>query len=115
LGGHVLKVWASVGPKKKLMMRTLDVQRYEIVDSGGRKPLVGRLRRGSKRLLLVREDAKDLRVKGSKPFMRRLAARVGCKVWVVGELDGSTIKAYKFGWIKCKPPKPIKPRKESTK
>ena len=114
LHGHQLKVWAIPGPKK-MMVPTLAVKRYVITSSGGRKPVVGRLSRKAKRtFVLVRDKKSDLDIRSTnKRFLRRLAARVGCKVWMLGELEGTTLKAYKFGWINCKPPKVIKPRKES--
>jgi hypothetical protein len=116
LNGHRLKVWAVVGDKK-LMMPTLTVNRYEMLESGGRQPLVGILRRETKdkqRLLLERKE-ESLHVQASKPFLRRLARKVNCKVWLTGDLEGTTLKAFKYGWINCKLPKEIKPRKETTK
>lgn len=118
LGGHQLKVWASVGAKKKLMMPTLSLKRYEILDSGGgHKPLVGTLRQTKTKLTFTlerKEGSLTVRVK-NRSLAGRLARRVNCKVWIVGEMEGTTLKASKFGWITCKPPKAIKQRKETTK
>jgi hypothetical protein len=115
LSGHTLKVWALIEAKKKLMTPALKVSRYEILDSGGRKPLVGVLRRVKLSYVLERKEG-NLTIKArSRSFYRLLARRNNCKIWVVGDLEGTTLKAIKFGWISCKLPKPIKPRKESTK
>lgn len=117
LGGHRLKVWATVGAKKKMMTPTLVVSRYEILDSGGRKPLVGILRSTKSKLKFMlerKEGAVTIKVK-ARSFRRRLARRINCKIWIVGEIEGATLQASKFGWITCKPPKAIKPRKETTK
>jgi hypothetical protein len=116
LSGHTLKLWALVATKKKLMTPVLKVNRYEILDSGGRKPLVGVLRRVKLSYVLERKDKGNLTIKArSRSFYRLLSRRNNCKIWVVGDLEGTTLKAIKFGWITCKLPKPIKPRKESTK
>ncbi len=115
LSGHTLKVWALVASKKKLMTPVLKVNRYEILDSDGRKPLVGVLRRVKLSYVLERKEG-NLTIKArSRSFYRLLSRRNNCKIWVVGDLEGTTLKAIKFGWITCKLPKPIKPRKESTK
>lgn len=116
LGGHMIKIWATVGIKKKMMMPTLEVKRYEILDSGGgRKPVVGILRHVKQVYMLERKEG-NLRIEArSRSFFRRLARRVNCKIWIVGDLEGTTLKAFKFGWLNCKPPKALKPRKESTK
>jgi hypothetical protein len=116
LSGHRIKVWATAG-EKKVMMPTLKVRRYEILDSGGgQKPLVGMLRQEPKdqRYVLERDEG-NLTITASDAFKRQLARRVGCKIWIVGDLEGTTLKARKFGWLNCKPPKVIKPRKETSK
>jgi hypothetical protein len=115
LGGHRLRVWATVG-KKKLMTPTLLAKRYEILESsGGRKPLVGNVVKEDKKTYVLARPEGNLNIKGTRSFLRRLARRTGCKVWIVGDLEGTTLKAHKFGWINCKTPKAIKPGKESTK
>jgi len=115
LSGHTLKVWGAVGAKKKMMTPTLKVVRYEILDSGGRKPLVGILRRVKLSYVLERKEGNLTITARSRSFFRQLARRNNCKIWVVGDLEGTTLKAFKFGWITCKLPKAIKSRKETTK
>jgi hypothetical protein len=109
LEGHKVRLWATPGPKK-LMMPTLDASRYEILDSGGgRRPLVGTLRsRSAGGLALERPKEATLDVEAPSALRAELAKRVGCKVWLVGDLEGTTIKAFKYGWLSCKPPKAIK-------
>ena len=114
LHGHKLRAWGTVDGKK-LMTPTFRVTRYEITDSGGRKPLVGRLRHPDKKIFMLERREGNLEIKAGASFRRILRRRVGCKVWIVGELEGTALKAFKFGWIHCKPPKVIKPRKETTK
>jgi len=116
LEGHKLRVWAVPGPKK-LMMETLEVSRYEIVDSGGgRKPLCGVLRRGAGNVLsLERPRAALLEIEANRALRAELEKRIGCRIWVLGELQGTTIKVYKFGWLSCKTQKPIKPDKENKR
>jgi hypothetical protein len=116
LHGHKVKAWGTVGDKK-LMIPTFRVARYEITDSGGgRKPMVGMLRReGKERYILERQKEGNLTIKARAAFKRRLESRVGCKIWILGDLEDSTLRAYKFGWISCKAPKVIKPRKETSK
>lgn len=115
LDGHRLKIWA-VPAEKKLLMPTLDVARYEMLDAGGgRKPVVGVLRKtGSGTLGLERPEG-ELEIKGSQPFLKAMEKHLGCKVWVVGDLEGKEVKAFKFGWIECKQAKPIKAGKEINK
>jgi len=113
LGGHTVKAWGAVGDKK-LMMPTFKVVRYEITDSGGRKPMVGLLRKEAKERYLLERKEGNLTVQANKGLLRQLARRVGCKVWMVGELEGTTLKTHKFGWIRCAPPKAIKPGKETS-
>jgi hypothetical protein len=115
LNGHRLKAWGVVGDKKKLMMPTFKVSRYEITDSGGRKPVVGILRKEPKDRYVLERKEGNLTIKARASFKRQLRRRVGCKIWIVGDLEGTTLKAFKFGWINCKAPKAIKPRKETTK
>lgn len=117
LGGHQLRVWAATGAKKKLMTPTLEVTRYEILDSGGRKPVVGILRRSknARRFSLEGKNGSLSIMAKNRSLENRLTQRVNCKIWVVGEMEGTTLIVGKFGWITCKPPKAFKPGKESTK
>jgi hypothetical protein len=113
--GHRLKVWATSG-EKKLMMPTLAVNRYDVLDSGGgRRPVVGALRRGIGQSLVLERKEGLLEVAGSPPLREQMEKYLGCKVWVVGDLDGKRIKAFKFGWINCKTDKSLKPGKETEK
>lgn len=116
LDGHRLKVWGKTGDPK-LLTPTLEATRYEIVDSGGgRKPLVGVLRQvPSKQGYLLERSEGNLQIKASAALSKKLGERTGCKIWIVGDLEGTTLKAFKFGWINCKPPKAIKPGKEASK
>lgn len=114
LSGHTVKAWGSVGDKK-MMTPTFKVARYEITDSGGRRPMVGVLRKEAKKEYKLERKEGLLTVKTkNKGLNRQLAKRVGCKVWMVGELVGETLRPYKFGWIRCAPPKAIKPDKETS-
>jgi hypothetical protein len=102
LEGHKLKVWATLGGKK-LTVPTLDVKRYEILDSGGHRPHVGLLRRDAPLTFsLDRKEGTPLLVKAPQALLQKLDAHVGCKVWLVGETEGNAIKAFKYGWISCK-------------
>jgi hypothetical protein len=101
LDGHKLKTWGVPGPKK-LEMPTLEVSRYEIVDSGGgKRPHVGVLHRSAGTLSLQRKEG-ALELGGSKVMLDALEKRMGCKVWVVGDLEGRAVKVFKFGWLSCK-------------
>ncbi len=100
LDGHKLKVWGSEGAKK-LEMPTLAVSRYDLVETGGKRPHVGQLRKRGEGLALERGKEGAFTLKGNKAFLEVLEKRVGCKVWVVGELEGKTLQAFKFGWISC--------------
>jgi hypothetical protein len=112
LDGHKLKVWASIGGKK-LTMPTLVVKRYEIVDSGGRRPVVGQLRRDAPLAFSLERKEGNLEVKAPRPLLVQLDKNVGCKVWLVGDIEGKTLKAFKFGSISCRRDKPaIKSGKE---
>lgn len=112
--GHTLTVWGTP-EDKKAVFPTLKVRRYEIQDAGGQKPAVGRLRREGKRRFVLVRKADTLRISASKSFLRRLKKRNGCKVWMVGTIQGKTLKAFMYGWLTCKPPKVIKQKKEHTK
>jgi hypothetical protein len=116
LEGHKLRIWAVPGAKK-LLMDTLDVSRFEILDAGGgRRPLVGVLRKSAGNVLnLERPKAASLEIEASRALHAELEKRVGCRIWVVGELEGTTVKAFKFGWLSCRTPKSIKPDKENKK
>lgn len=114
LDSHTLKVWGVIGAKQS-MLPTLDVKRYEILDTGGSRPLVGKLRRENRgKYTLARSKDGNLEIVANRGFRRRLKRRVGCKIWILGDLQGSTLKAHKFGWISCNPPKALKPRKERS-
>lgn len=116
LDGHKLRAWGVPGDKK-LMMPTLDVSRYDIIDSGGgRRPLVGTLRRdrpGGTGLVLERKEGAPLEVRGSKPLLEAMEKRLRCKIWLLGDLEGQAVRAFKFGWLSCKAPKSIKTGKET--
>jgi hypothetical protein len=101
LDGHKLRAWGVPGAKK-LEMPTLEVSRYDIIDSGGgKRPHVGLLHRAASGLVLQRKDG-ALEVQGSKVMIDTLEKRLGCKVWVVGDLEGRGVKVFKFGWLSCK-------------
>ena len=111
--GHTLKVWGSEG-EKKLLLPTIKVTRYELLDvGGGQRPLVGTLRQVRDQGLVLEQEARTLPITGSAPFLKRLGERVGCKIWIVGDLEGGALNAYKFGWLSCRPMKPLKPKKET--
>lgn len=115
LDGHKLKVWASVGGKK-MTMPTLVVKRYEILDSGGHRPAVGLLRRDAPLAFTLERKEGNLEVKGPRPLLVQLDKNVGCKVWIAGDLEGKTLKAFKFGSISCRKDNPaIKSGKERKK
>jgi len=110
LEGHKLKAW-GIPAGKKLMVPTLKVRRYEILESGGgRRPVVGLLRKDAPlAFVLERKEGGNLEIKGSKPFLELLDKHTGCKVWLVGDLEGKALKAFKYGWLSCKvAPKEIK-------
>ncbi|MCB9555138.1 MAG: hypothetical protein H6707_03465 [Deltaproteobacteria bacterium] len=119
LSGHTVKVWGVQG-KEKLLTPTLRVDRYQIIDSGGTRPHVGRLLSDPKDKtgIILRKRAEvgeqRLRVSAKRPLARRLRQRLGCKVWIAGEVTGDTLNAYKFGWLNCDTSKPIKPIKNKT-
>lgn len=112
--GHTLTVrGAPTG--KKAILPGFTAASYEILDAGGQKPVVGRLRReGKGRYVLVRKRD-TLRIRARKSMLRKLKKRVGCKVWLAGTVQGKTLKPFMYGWLTCKPPKVIKPKKENTK
>lgn len=113
LHGHTVQIWGELG-KKKLMQQTVNVTRYEIVDSGGgRKPLVGLLRRREDGRLALQQKERVLALEISKPLHRRLVKRLGCKVWIVGEVVAGDLKVGKFGWLSCPSRTSIKPKKEA--
>ena len=116
LHGHVVKVRGAQGPKK-LTMPTLKVSQYEILNSGGRKPVVGVLQQQSKGVFRLLRQKDTLAIKGPKALLNDLKQRVGCKIWLVGTLKDKTIKPYSFGWLNCDPPAVIKPglKKETNK
>jgi hypothetical protein len=115
LGGHRVKVWGQLG-EKKLMHPTIKVKRYEIVDSGGgHKPHVGVLVKGASDTLQLRTDEVVLEVVAKGGLDKLLRKRVGCKVWIVGEVAAGSLKASKFGWLACNKNKSIKPKKETPR
>ncbi len=114
LNGHRIKVWAASGAKKHTLS-TLKVRQYEIVDSGGRKPMVGVLKKNEKEDLFLEGKEVKLKVKVSRALAKHLVKRIDCKVWLAGKIEDQSIKVYKFGWLKCDAKKNIKPRKESSK
>lgn len=115
LHGHTVQVWGELGAKK-LMQRTVKVARYEIVDSGGgRKPLVGLLGRGEDGRLTLRQKERVLPLEISKPLYRRLVKRLGCKVWIVGDVVAGELKVGKFGWLSCPSRPSIKSKKEAQR
>lgn len=113
LSGHGVKVW-GIFVKKRLMFPTIKVSRYKITNSGGgRRPVVGRLRVvGKKKLRLVHKDG-IYRIQAKRGLTRAMRKRNGCKVWVVGDVKGNTLHAFKFGWLSCKKRRPIKPHPSS--
>lgn len=113
LHGHKVKVWGTPGAKK-LMTPTVKARQYEILDSGGAKPVVGRLVLDGRRLMLERKGD-TLVVTARRSTARRLRKRVGCRVWMVGSLQTKKIKVSMYGWLSCQPPKTMKPKKENAK
>ena len=111
LHNHRVRIWASRG-KKKMMMRSLLVKRYELL-APGRKPLVGRLRRAAGKLVLKQAN-REVEIRAKKPFLERLRRRLGCKIWIVGDLADGKLKAFKFGWLDCDKRTPIKPKRKET-
>lgn len=112
LSGHTVKVWARLG-KKKLMQRTLVVRRYEIIDAGGgHKPLVGDLYQVHRtKQLVLRQGTGDVPIEAAPALQQHLRRRLGCKVWIVGELVSGVLHAGKYGWLRCKKTS-IRPKKE---
>ena len=116
LQGHVVKVWGELA-RKEMMQRTIDVARYEIIDSGGgRKPFVGWLRRREDGRLALHQPERVLPLKISKALHERLARRVSCKVWIVGDIVAGELTVGKSGWLSCPQRDSIKqPNKETKK
>ncbi len=114
LSGHRIKVWATAG-KKKLNMPVLQVTRYEILDSGGRKPLVGILQQSDTKELFLQQDQGTIKITGRSSFIKRLLKRIGCRVWIVGIMEGKALKAYKYGWLSCDTKKKLELKKETKK
>lgn len=116
LGGHALKVWGVIG-RDRPVLPTVSVRRYELLDAGGgKKPLVGVLQLDArKRLQLHQADDTVLTVDAKKALLAQLKRRLGCKVWLVGELSGDTLRAHKFGWLNCAKQRPLKAQKETSK
>lgn len=100
LHGHTVKVWGELGPKK-LFQPTVVVTRYELLEVGGQSPQVGELRLEAEGRLQLRQQDRALVVEAPAALRQRLRARVGCKVWLVGELVGSVLRPSAFGWLRC--------------
>ncbi len=114
LHNHRLKVWATPG-KKKMMRATLRVRRYVVTVISGRKPLIGRLQKmaSAPSHLGIKQKNGLVPIRGSKPFIKRLRRRLGCKIWIVGDMADSTLKAFKFGWLRCQKRQPIQPKSKA--
>lgn len=108
VGGHTIKLWGTFA-RKKLLQRTIKVTRYQLIESAGRKPWVGMLALDATGGLLLRQPDRTLLVTPPGGLAKKLRARVGCKIWMVGELVGDAIRPSQFGWLRCKPPEPVKP------
>lgn len=100
LHGHTVKVWGELGPKK-LFQPTVVVGRYELLEVGGQTPQVGELRLETEGRLQLRQPERVLALEAPAALRQRLRARVGCKVWIVGELVGSVLRPAAFGWLRC--------------
>ena len=87
LSGHRVQVWATAD-KKKLATPVLQVKRYEIRDSGGRKPLVGVLQQSDAREFILQQEQGTIRITGRPTFLKRLEKRLGCKISDRGEPGG---------------------------
>lgn len=107
LGGHTVKV-VGVSAGKKLMVKALRVSSYEIVDSGGKKPWVGGLIRDPDGRIALKDKDGQWQIAAGKALTKSLAKRIGCKVWIAGELADGKLRAEKFGWLRCKPAKVVK-------
>lgn len=115
LHGHHLRVYGSSAPSNDpAKLATFTVKRYELTRIAGRRPQVGRLASQGITLSLVQRD-RTLRVIAKKPMAKRLRRVVGCKVWLLGDVDKSTIKVFKYGKITCEKRSPIKAKKEKMK
>lgn len=114
LHNHQVKVWATAG-KKKMMRPTLRVRRYALMSVSGRKPLVGKLRKlaSAPSRLGIKQKSGIVPIRGSKPFVKRLRRRLGCKIWIVGDMTNGTLKAFKFGWLRCEKRQPIRPKSKA--
>lgn len=106
LHGHTVKVWGELGPKK-LLQPTVVVARYELLEVGGQRPQVGELRLEGDGRLLLRQVDRVLLLEPSAALRQRLRERVGCKVWIVGELAGRALRPAAFGWLRCQAAPPI--------
>ncbi|MCK5800382.1 MAG: hypothetical protein KAI47_24500 [Deltaproteobacteria bacterium] len=113
LNNHRITVWGTLGPKK-ILRRSLRVNRYALVTMNGRLPLIGRLRRPAQDShgLVLAQKKTSLPIHGSKAFLSRLRQRLGCRIWIVGDRVDNTLKAFKFGWLSCDKPQPIKPKRK---
>jgi len=106
LHGHTVKVWGELGPRK-LFQPTVVVTRYELLAVGGQAPQVGELRLEAEGRLQLRQQDRALVLEAPAALRQRLRARVGCKVWLVGELVGSVLRPSAFGWLRCQAPQTI--------
>jgi hypothetical protein len=112
--GHKVKVMAGEAGTKETIP-ALEVSSYEIVDcGGGRRPYVGTLLKHGDDLRLAVAKGKPMLVEASPALARRLERHLGCKVWLAGDLAESTLKTFKYGWLKCPAPSkpPTQPGKE---
>jgi|GEM_PF-6972243 len=107
LGGHTVGV-VGIAAGKKLMTRALKVSAYQIKDSGGKKPSVGRLVQGQNGKLALTTNDQSWEISAGKALLKRLTKRVGCKVWIVGDRADGKLRVEKFGWLRCKPAKALK-------
>ncbi|MBW2736082.1 MAG: hypothetical protein JRH20_27165, partial [Deltaproteobacteria bacterium] len=100
--------------KDPAKLSRFSVTRYELMSLNGKQPQVGRLARRGAVLSLVQNE-RTLRIAAKKGMTARLERVVGCKVWVLGDIDESTIKVFKYGRITCEKPAPIKAKKEKSR
>jgi hypothetical protein len=99
---HEIRVQGREG-KRKQMMPTIRVKRYRLLRLDGGQPEVGRLVKDPNGQLSLQQRERTLVVVAAeKTVLKQLQLRVGCRVWLLGELKGqSRIHVRKFGWIRC--------------
>ncbi len=76
-------------------MSSLNVLTYEVLEIDGAQPLVG----------VLQEDGGRLRIATDPPLILRdapegLAAKVGAKIWIVGQVEAATVHVRSFGIIR---------------